>query len=73
MTNSKMDNGINKPTGTMVPTIVPTKAMAKDKANVLSTDGITSVDVCGYKVLTSNFNCYINIYEKMVKMFHFFL
>jgi hypothetical protein len=31
--------------------MVPTKAMASERANVLMTDGINSVDVCVYNFL----------------------
>ena len=57
MTNSKIINGINNPGGTTnAPAIVPKKAIANERANVLKTEGINSVDVCVYKTLHLKMN-----------------
>ncbi|MDF2788850.1 MAG: hypothetical protein K0S80_1948 [Neobacillus sp.] len=69
-TNSRIANGKNNAGGTKVPAIVPTKAMASERANVLMTDGRNSVDVCVYNFLHLNVFIY-RIYEEKVKMFHF--
>lgn len=47
-TNSRIANGKNNAGGTKVPAMVPTNAMARERANVLITDGKNSVDVCVY-------------------------
>jgi hypothetical protein len=70
-TNSSIANGKNNAGGTKVPAIVPTKAMASDKANVLSTEGKNSVDVCVYNFSSPLVYFIYRIYEEKVKMFHF--
>ncbi len=50
-TNSRIANGKNNAGGTNVPAMVPTKAMASERANVLITEGKNSVDVCVYNFI----------------------
>lgn len=70
-TNSRIANGKNNAGGTKVPAMVPTKAMASERANVLITEGKNSVDVCVYNFSSPRSIFISRIYEERVKMFHF--
>ncbi len=65
-----MAKGKNNAGGTNVPAIVPTKAMARESANVRITEGKNSVDVCVYNFLHLKSIFIFRIYEERVKMFH---
>lgn len=69
---SRMAKGKIKPEGTYTPASVPRKAKASENAKVRKTDGINSVDVCGYNVFHLLLSYLVRIYEDVVKMFRFF-